>query len=356
MGKKDLKFKVNSGEILLEDMYNDLLNKTKDEIELKYKCKGSDFRSFLVKNGFDIKTFVDYEKDRKTKVVLECFKDNKVIIDISRITNINPQIVSKILRDNGLGGEILKEYGLNRKNNIVGNKYGFLKVISYYDKDDKNNYMYNCICENCGHEIIVKGSYLRTGKKIDCGCTTKKRQSNAKKKYNEFDLNGDFGIGYTTKGDYFYFDKEDYYKIKDYCWSIHYGYIRARGTEGKFVSIHRIITGCKNNEQVDHINRNPIDNRKLNLRVCTNAENSRNKNIRNSNSTGFIGVSKRENGTYRVRIRKDGGEITIGHYVDIHEAVCARLKAELECYGEFSPQKHLFEEYGINVSRSDINE
>lgn len=51
-----------------------------------------------------------------------------------------------------------------------------------------------------------------------------------------------------------------------------------------------------------------------------------------------------------------GKEITIGHYINIQDAVYSRLKAELECYGEFSPQRHLFEEYGINVSGGDINE
>ena len=37
------------------------------------------------------------------------------------------------------------------------------------------------------------------------------------KKYNTYDLSGEYGIGYTSKGEEFYFDLDDYDKIKDYC-------------------------------------------------------------------------------------------------------------------------------------------
>ena len=40
------------------------------------------------------------------------------------------------------------------------------------------------------------------------------------KKYNTYDLSGEYGIGYTTKGEKFLFDLEDYEKIKDYCWCV----------------------------------------------------------------------------------------------------------------------------------------
>ena len=38
------------------------------------------------------------------------------------------------------------------------------------------------------------------------------------KKYNKYDLTGKFGIGYTSKGEEFYFDLEDYDKIKNHLW------------------------------------------------------------------------------------------------------------------------------------------
>ena len=41
--------------------------------------------------------------------------------------------------------------------------------------------------------------------------------------------------------------------------------------------LHRRITGAPKGLEVDHINRNPLDNRKSNLRVCTHAENMKNR-------------------------------------------------------------------------------
>lgn len=231
---------------------------------------------------------------------------------------------------------------------MIGKKYGNLTVINYIGNNKKNLKLYKCLCD-CGNIIDVVGCYLRSGKKDNCGCKTKEKQSLSKRKYNTYDLTGEYGIGYTLKGKEFYFDLEDYDKIKDYCWNVHEGYITAMNKERKYVRIHRIIMDIEDqNIQVDHSNRNPIDNRKENLRVCTDLENSRNKNIRKNNLTGFIGISIRENGTYRVRIRDGKKEISIGCYKNIEDAIYNRLKAELKYYGnEFAPQRHLFEKYGI---------
>ena len=54
------------------------------------------------------------------------------------------------------------------------------------------------------------------------------------KKYNTYDLTGEYGIGYTSKDEEFYFDLEDYDKIKDYCWRITMqGYVRAYSPKTK---------------------------------------------------------------------------------------------------------------------------
>ena len=46
------------------------------------------------------------------------------------------------------------------------------------------------------------------------------------KKENKYDLSGKYGIGYTYKGDEFYFDLDDYTLIKEHCWCIdHEGYV-----------------------------------------------------------------------------------------------------------------------------------
>ena len=89
---------------------------------------------------------------------------------------------------------------------------------------------------------------------------------------NSYDLgNHDYGVGYTNKGDMFYFDKEDYDLIKEYCWRLEDDRIVAYAKNSKDswrkIRLDRLIlnvTGTKNT--VIHINNNSADNRKANLR------------------------------------------------------------------------------------------
>lgn len=56
------------------------------------------------------------------------------------------------------------------------------------------------------------------------------------------------------------------------------------------ISLHRYIMKCKRGLQVDHINRNPLDNRKCNLRVCSLIDNLKNKGMYKNNKSGHKGV------------------------------------------------------------------
>jgi hypothetical protein len=167
----------------------------------------------------------------------------------------------------------------------------------------------------------------------------------APRKYNRYDLSGDFGIGYTTKDEEFYFDLEDYDIIKSYCWSKHAGYIVSRNTSENFdkstkvVRLHRVIMNLDDASLiVDHINHVVQDNRKSNLRIVTSRENAFNGIERKNNKTGYRGVSYRPEKwgkkKWRVRIGVDYKEFTIGHYETFEEAVEARKGAEEKYYGK----------------------
>lgn len=170
------------------------------------------------------------------------------------------------------------------------------------------------------------------------------------KKFNTYDLSGDFGIGYCSNtGSEFYFDLEDYDKIKDYCW-IEYnrnGYHSVEawnlGKNGN-ITMSWLIVG----KYYDHKNRNPLDNRKDNLRKASVVENSRNLTIPSNNTSGIIGVNWNKNmQKWHARIKIDNKRLHLGYFVNKEDAIRSRLQSEKKYFKEFAPQRHLFKEYEI---------
>lgn len=157
-----------------------------------------------------------------------------------------------------------------------------------------------------------------------------------KKKYNVYDLSGDFGIGYTSNtNEEFYFDLCDYDKIKDVCWSVNSGgYVCGRYIDGKSIKLHQLVMGCKH---IDHINHNTFDNRKQNLRKSDDLLNSRNRSTSKNSKSGCRGVCWRSReGKWRAYITHLGKRIELGLYSNLDDAISARKSAENELYGEWS--------------------
>lgn len=232
----------------------------------------------------------------------------------------------------------------------------------YVYKNGKRTVQWLCKC-NCKehNQIVVLTKNLKSGHTKSCGCIQKEVASKIGKschKTNAYDLNledenGFYGIGYCSNtGKKFYFDMDDYDKIKDYCWyerKVRENYSSVAAYEvnsKKSVKIHNLIC-CK---YCDHADRNPFNNRKYNLRKATALENARNQSIPKNNASGFIGVLFKKNAKKWVaRIRLNNKEIHLGYFAEKEDAIKARLEAETKYFGEFAPQRHLFEEYGIKV-------
>ena len=224
------------------------------------------------------------------------------------------------------------------------------------DHIDKNGNHHACwLCECCCEErnqIKVIGTNLRSGHTTSCGCITKESIRNLFKKYNNYDLSKEYGVGFTINTNReFYFDIEDYDKICGYCWCEgERGYPVAR-VNGKVVPMHKLIVDYN---ICDHINRNPFDNRKLNLRAAEHRENDRNKSILSSNTSGITGVSwDKSRQKWRAYIKIDDRWIQLGRFVDKDDAIRARLAAEAKYFMEFAPQKHLYSQYNIDTQQSD---
>jgi hypothetical protein len=133
-------------------------------------------------------------------------------------------------------------------------------------------------------------------------------------------------------------DTEDFHFVKMYKWHLDgKGYVSTFNNK-KYQSLHRLILNPEKNKVVDHINRNILDNRKNNLRICSQSENARNKGICSDNSSGVTGVGwSKEKNMWRSYIGINHKNIHIGYYNNKEDAIKARKDMELKHFGEFTP-------------------
>ena len=128
-------------------------------------------------------------------------------------------------------------------------------------------------------------------------------------------------------------DLDDVDRVGQYKWHISHGY--ACCNENK-IRLHRLIMDCPDDMIVDHINHNRLDNRKCNLRICTQHQNSMNQNKRSNNTSGYTGVlwDKAKN-KWMARIKVNYKQIFLGYYDTLEEAIKARKQAEIKYFGEY---------------------
>jgi len=106
--------------------------------------------------------------------------------------------------------------------------------------------------------------------------------------------------------------------------------------DGKSWWEHRMVWIYANGDipggmQIDHINGNRSDNRVVNLRLVTHAENGRNQSMPRTNTSGVIGVrwSKRDS-KWQAKIKIDGRSKHLGYFDTLEAAIAARAEAERE--------------------------
>lgn len=105
----------------------------------------------------------------------------------------------------------------------------------------------------------------------------------------------------------------DFDKLNEYRWTIGNGGYPKIKVSNKHVSMHSLILEKSPQQVIDHINGNPLDNRRENLRVCTQKENSRNRAKYSTNKSGYKGVSwDKAKKAYRSVIMVDGKQIYLG--------------------------------------------
>jgi len=105
------------------------------------------------------------------------------------------------------------------------------------------------------------------------------------------------------------------------------------------VLMHRLIIGAPPDAMVDHINGNPLDNRRSNLRLCDRYTNMANRKCSILSTTGIKGVSYEPRVKYkpwRARLRYHNKSYSLGGYATAKEAALAYDRKARELSGEFA--------------------
>lgn len=165
----------------------------------------------------------------------------------------------------------------------------------------------------------------------------------------EIALSGKYGVDKV-----FLIDSDDIEKIntgrKWSCSKVGYAFCDTRNyarTEGKLVYMHHLIVDVPKGMVVDHINGNKLDNRKSNLRICNQRQNTWNKRKRSNNKSGYTGVSwNKAASKWSAEVRKDGEKHYLGLYVSKHAAAKAYNRKAKELFGEFTRLNEIKE--GVN--------
>jgi hypothetical protein len=152
-----------------------------------------------------------------------------------------------------------------------------------------------------------------------------------------------------TQGKVALVDDEDYEALSQYSW--HASYDRTRKMDhqhlaqrsskiaGKWRSVlmHREILQALPGVQVDHIDGNPLNNQRANLRLCSARENSHNRRLSARNTSGFKGVTYcKRTKAWLTSICADGRKKHLGYFEDKIEAAKAYDRAASELHGEFA--------------------
>lgn len=216
-----------------------------------------------------------------------------------------------------------------KKLELVGNRYGRLVVVKETGVNKWGNTLWLCKCD-CGEEKIVPANSLRKGYTRSCGCFGREnlsRLSDDKRKTNEFRMVDDLVyVKMSNSGREMMCDIISWNKFGGVCWyETDRGY--ARSSIGYF---HQLVCPTEGDLVVDHINRNTMDNRIVNLRLVTRQTNALN--------TSASGVTwHKMAGKWGASVMLNGKHIHLGLFDDKNAAIQTVLDYKEKLRVKFVP-------------------
>ena len=150
-----------------------------------------------------------------------------------------------------------------------------------------------------------------------------------------------------TKGKIALVDDADFEWLSQWRWCYNSRGYAARGqrvgprilNKTKTVLMHREVLGISGEEfsdtNVDHKNRDRLDNRRENLRICTDADNRANSGRRSDNTSGYKGVFRKRTG-WQAQVKKGGKSVFCKTFRTPEEAARAYDEVAKKLFGEFA--------------------
>ncbi len=211
----------------------------------------------------------------------------------------------------------------------VGAVFGKRTVIAVLEGPPR---LYTVLC-GCGKTQTTKIAELR--RTIQCKfCSNTQR---GKRKGNDYINDGDVTQILLRDGKTAIIDSADIQKVEGFTWF-------SVSSKGKSyvcaypkVKMHRLLLEATIGVTVDHVNGDGLDNRRQNIRLATQTENTRNVRYRGGTFSGYKGVTPiRHTGKWQAAITISGKKEYLGSYACRHEAAKAYNIKAIEYFGEFA--------------------
>lgn len=202
---------------------------------------------------------------------------------------------------------------------------GCMKNIHNENKKAERFYF---TCPICGKKAYKRQSEIQ----LTNYCSKKCYQSTLNK--SQYITKGEITkiiIPNKTKGEVVAFiDTKNLDKVKPFSWALERNnYVSHRGRR-VYIKLHRLITNCPDDMQVDHMDGNPLNNLESNLRICTPSENMQNKPKINKHnkSCGIKNITwDKKRNKWVVYIAVDGNSKSIGRFNNLEDAKIAAQEA-----------------------------
>jgi hypothetical protein len=128
-------------------------------------------------------------------------------------------------------------------------------------------------------------------------------------------------------------DPEQFAVLSGFKWYVNNNYARNR----KLGYMHRFIAQAQPHEEVDHINGDPLDNRKTNLRCCRRIENSRNTSSHRDGASKYKGVYwHRQRSRWHAQIKIGERRVSLGLHSNEEDAARRYDEVAAQHFGVFA--------------------